>query len=582
MDKTDIIIIHGNVLDVKNGKTIRAAVGITGNRITAVDKNIPIPDDAEVIDATGMYVAPGFMDGHLHVESSMLNPVQFAVEAARRGTTGLFVDPHELANVFGKRAIELFISMAAVLPLDMFVGISSCVPATHLEDSGATITADDVKELVKRQRVYGLAEMMNFPGIIHGLGDAREKVEIVINAGKIVDGHCPGLVGNDLVKYISNGKEDGEVRIGSDHEILSLAEALEKLKAGMRVMLREGSATHNVEMLLPGLLAAGVDMERVMLVSDDVSVGDLLSRGHMNFTLDKAIKIFRDKLGLPLEEAAARAIALATRNTANYFRKPELGEVAAGRRANLVVLSSLEPIKVEHVIHGGRVVVRNGSFVGEAPEYDFSEFQHAMNVGREITADDFKIPATGEIAKVRAIGVLKDSIATESAVVELKIENNSINPDPENDVLKIAVIERHHATGSKAVGFVKGLGIREGALASTVAHDSHNIIAVGANDAEMADAVSKLIGQGGGMVAVGKGETARLVLDLGGLMSTAPADEVAADYASVKAMGRRLGSDLPNVFMTMSFLALPVIPALKITNRGLVDVGEFDFVDIII
>jgi adenine deaminase len=577
------LLKNGKVVDVRGGRVFEADVLMRRGLIAEIGKGIEPPPGAQVLDISGRYVAPGFMDAHIHVESSKLNPVEFACRAVLCGTTGIFADPHELANVFGRKAVEMFIDVSKLLPLDMFIGVPSCVPATHLETSGAKITLEDAVALLKDERVYGLAEMMNFPGIIRGFApDARKMVDAAAQAGKVADGHCPGLRGKDLETYVSNGQGGGAVRIGSDHEVLSTDEALEKIAAGMRVMLREGSATNNLEMILPGLLKQNADMNKVLLCSDDLSAGDLIGRGHVNYMIDKASRIYRETLNLNPEEAAARAIRHATLDTAEYFRRPELGEIAAGKRANAVVFSNPEAMKIEMVFTGGALVALNGKLKIRKPRYDFTPFTNAMNVGREIREEDFRVGAEGLSAKVRVIGIIKDSLATENLELEMPIKDGTISADAKRDLLKIAVIERHHATGNMAVGFVKGIGIRRGALASTVAHDSHNIIVVGASDAEMAQAARMLVDIGGGMAAIAGVKSASLKLGLGGLMSLEKAERTAKSYVKIQNFARAIGSPLPNAFMTLSFLTLPVIPALKITDRGLVDVGKFDFTGLVL
>lgn len=575
METSPILIKNGKVVDVEKGVATRADVFIMEGLIRRVGAGISPSPGTRVIDAEDKYVVPGLIDGHVHVESSKLGPVEFGMRVAERGTTAAFVDPHELANVSGRKAVEVFVDAAKNLPMEMAVGVPSCVPATHLETSGAEVTLEDVRELLKLPGVYGLAEMMNFPGIIHGQGDAREKVEAALAEGKVVDGHSPGLVGKDLEAYVSAGKNDGVVRIASDHEILSLDEALEKVEKGVFVMLREGSATSNLDAILPGLLEACADMDRVAIISDDLSVGDLLTRGHMDHALRRASGIFRETLGLAEEAALCRALPLVTSNVARYFGRPDLGTVGEDSRADVVVLSDIEKVKVDTVIYSGRIVARDGKTVIKTPEYDFSAFRKPLDMGGKLSAEDFSVKAQ-QGKKVRVIGVIPDSLATESLTLDLPVENELVEADPENDVAMIAVFERHRGTGNRTVGFVRGLGIRKGAVASTVAHDSHNLVVAGADADSMLRAAELVAEKGGGLAVAGEEDETVLPLDLAGLMSSAPAPEVAEAYEAVKAATRKLGSELPNLFMTLSFLALPVIPALKITDRGLVDVEKFD------
>jgi len=543
--------------------------------------------EEEIIDLSGKYLAPGLVDAHLHIESSMLTPIEFARCALLKGTTAIFVDPHEIANV-KKQGVKLFLKLAESLPIDMYVGIPSCVPATHLEDAGAEITLEDIKTLIEHPKAYGLAEMMNFPGIIYGIGDARAKVELVFEKGKIVDGHCPGVSGDELVSYITNGKNDGVVRIMSDHESTSYEEAKEKAERGMFVALRYGSASKDLNNILPELIKNKDPLDMFMLCSDDIEALELIEDGHIDRTIRRAREIIMENSELDLEGATILAIMLGSYNSGKYFERffrltgePVIGRFEAGARANLVVFDDLTLLKPSWVLVRGKVVVKEGELVAQFPEYDFSLFLKTVNVGRKFSADDFKIKVndSGRV-KAHIIGVVPNSLLTKKETIELDVMDGELKALPEKDIAKIAVIERHHATGRYAVGLVKGLGLKKGAVASTVAHDSHNIIVAGVDDRLMAEAVNKLQELGGGMIALGDDEQAFHQLEVAGLMSQRSAKEVAESYSKVKKMAKRLGSPLDNIFMTLSFLALPVIPELKITNRGLVDVEKFDFVEL--
>jgi adenine deaminase len=553
------------------------------------------PGEARVLELEGRYLAPGFLDAHLHIESSMLTPLEFARVAVIHGTTGVFVDPHEIANVQGRRGIALFLEQAPLLPLDLYLGVPACVPATDLEDAGAAIGLQDVAELLEHPRVFGLAEMMNFPGIIHGFGGAREKVALTLARGGLVDGHAPGLRGEALRRYVSNGAADGVVRIGTDHESTTAEEALDKLAAGMTLALRYGSASKDLPRLLPPLLAAGAPLERLMLCSDDLDAAELTREGHLDRILRVARRAFVEA-GTPPEEAACRAIALATLHPAAcfapFFRRhglPLPGEIAPGRKANLVVLRSLETFAVETVLHGGRVVVEQGRCV-PLPDFDDGPWlagpqaAGGLAVGRTFAPADFRVACEegaapdgragdGEV-RVRAIG-LGEGIVTEARTVPAQVQGGEVLLPP--SLAKIAVIERHRATGTFAVGFVERC-LAAGAIASTVAHDSHNLIAIGVDDEALARAVNHLIAHGGGMVVAGRGLT-RLPLPLAGLMSNRPASEVAAGLLALEEALAAIGAP-PHLFMQMSFLALPVLPSLRITNRGLVDVDAFAHVPV--
>jgi len=583
----DLILKGGNIIDVRSRKIRKGDVLIKNGIIAGIGSS-QNEDAKRIIDIQGTSVAPGFIDSHLHVESSMLSPLEFSKEAVKHGTTAIFVDPHEIANVLGRKGIELFLEQSGIVPLDMFVGIPSCVPATQLEDSGASLTVEDVKALIPDKRIFGLAEMMNFPGIIYGLGDAREKVDLVFNAGKIVDGHCPGLTGEDLRKYISNGKDDNKVRIMSDHESINLNEVIEKNNLGMHIALRYGSATKDLERILPGLIKANINLDRFMVCSDDLDPIELYEEGHVDRIIRKARNIIQENSKFSLEAATILAISLATINSSRYFSRffrlynyPETGEVAEGKKANLVIFNSLEDIKIDKVVHSGELVVDNGEYVGKHLDYDYSEFTGKVNTGKKFQPDDFKIIAAGyrKSLDAKVIEIVRDSLETKQKILPFIVYDNELRADREKDIAKIAVIERHKATGSYSLGFVEGLGIKKGAIASTVAHDSHNLIVAGVDDESMANATNLLSEKGGGMAVIAD-KIYYFPLNIGGLMSTSKIEKVVDEYRNIKEATKRVGSSLENTFMTMAFLALPVIPKLKITNRGLVDVDKFELVSL--
>jgi len=583
----DLILTKGKIIDVRAGRVLEEDILIKDGIITRIG-SLTGEEAEKVVDVSGKHIAPGFIDSHLHIESSMLSPIEFCKEAVKHGTTSLFTDPHEIANVCGRKGIDLFLKQSDIAPLDMYVGIPSCVPATDLEDSGASITIEDIKELIPDKRIFGLAEMMNFPGIIHGLGEVREKVDIAFNAGKIVDGHCPGLTGEDLKKYISNGKNDTTVRIMSDHETMTPDEAIEKNKLGMYIALRYGSATKDLERIFPGLLEANIDLDRFMLCSDDIDPFDLSEEGHVDRIVKKAREIIQRHTSLNFEQATILAIRLATLNPSHYFSRfyrfhslPEAGEIAEGKKANLIVFQSLDTLEIDKVIHNGELVVTQSEYIGKHPDFDYSEFFGQVVTGKTFQAEDFKIKPKKSRTRVnvRVIKIIKDSLETGHKIVPFSVVNGEIKTDPEKDLAKIAVIERHRGTGSYSLGFVQGLGLKKGAIASTVAHDSHNLIVAGADDESMARAVHLLSEKGGGMAVIGE-KTDYFPLEIAGLMSTSKIGKVVDDYRRIKQAVKNTGSPLDNPFMVLSFLALPVIPKLKITNRGLVDVEKFQFVDL--
>jgi adenine deaminase len=587
-----LLIKSGILLDPARGEIMEGDILIEDEVIKQVAGSGDIDDSefepAEVIDAWGRYVAPGLIDAHLHIESSMLTPTEFARAALMHGTTALFVDPHEIANV-RKDGIDLFLKVAEKLPIDMYVGIPSCVPATHLEDSGAEVTLEDVGKLVDHPKCYGLAEMMNFPGIIKGFGGAREKVALVFGKGKVVDGHCPGLRGEQLVSYITNGKNDGVIRIMSDHESITYEEAVEKSEAGMFVALRYGSATKDMDNILPSLIKNKDSLHRFMLCSDDLEAHELISRGHLDRTLRRARQIVMENSGLAIDLATMVALKLASHNPGKYFERffklagePGMGEIAEGKRANLIVINDLENLIVNEVVVRGRLVARASKLMIPVPDYNYLPFTKTVNLDRTFRFVDFTLEFPQGLAKVNVIGAIPNSVLTQKLVVEMKSTGGELRADPGRDIAKIAVIERHKATGKFAIGFVKGLGIaKKGAVASTVAHDSHNVIVAGTDDKMMADAVNKLAATGGGMVAISENGEAYHPLEICGLMSMRSVIEIGETYDALKSVVSALGTKLDNIFMTLSFLALPVIPDLKITNRGIVDVSTFNFIPLV-
>ncbi len=590
MRQAETILTGANILDTENKRIIRGNVRIRHGLIAGIDSpETSYPTDTNIIDVTDQYVSPGFIDSHLHIESSMVSPLAFSKCVLAHGTTSVFVDPHEITNVAGSTGIEFFLDQSARAPMDIFIGIPSCVPATPLEDAGAAITLADIRRYVGDPRVYGLAEMMNFPGIISGRGDAREKVDFVYDYGKIVDGHCPGVTGDDLRTYVSNGQNDGVIRIASDHESASAEEVMEKYQAGMWLMLRYGSASKDLNTILPDLLAAGHPLERLMLCSDDVDPQELQEQGHMNRIITRARDIFQQQSGMELEEATLAAVALATSHPAHYFsgffrfhEQPPPGQITTGCKANLVVFNSLEEMDIDTVFSDGKIVVKDGNYIGERVDYDYSELLGTVHLGRQLTAADFRISndSGSQTPEVRVIRAIPGSLVTESFKTPLPSENGELKSDPEQDIAKIAVFERHKGSGRYAVGFVQGLGLRGGAIASTVAHDSHNLIIAGVDEEKMAQAGNHLAELGGGMAVV-TDRIDSVPLQIGGLMSTSEIGEVAAEYEQLCQAAKKTGSEVEELFMTLSFLALPVIPELKITSNGLVDVNEFALIPLI-
>ncbi len=547
-EPADILFKNARVVNVFTGEIENASVAVCDGVIAGVGD---YSDAKEIIDLCGKFLAPGLIDGHTHIESSMLDIGQYARAVVSRGTTGVITDLHELTNVVGLDGIKYILKAAKRLPLDLHVMAPSCVPATHLETSGAVVTAKDISRILKKDGVIGLGEMMNFPGVL--FGDEGVLGKIKTSEGMVIDGHAPGLSGRDLNAYISAG-------IGSDHESTRLSEAREKLARGLRIMIREGSTEKNLAELLP--LVTDKTYKRCMFVVDDRSCSDLKHDGDIDAVVRKAIALGLDPI---------RAIQLATINPAEYFGLRQTGAVAPGYAANLLVVDNLGEFNITQVYFKGKLVARNGEALFKAKGRAPSRLRKTMNVA-PFTVSSLCMSFPGETTPV--IEVIPGQIVTRYLREAVK----SV-PDFERDILKIVVVERHKATGNIGKGLVKGFGLRQGAIASSVAHDSHNIISVGASDEDLYAAVQQVVAMGGGLaVAVGGYIMASLPLPVAGLMSSQPLDSVIAGFESIESAARDLGVKLPAPFAALSFLALPVIPELKLTDLGMVDVGAFKLI----
>jgi len=552
--EVDLLLANCRLVNVLSGRVHRASVAVVGDTIVGLDEEYRA---RQTIDLGGRYLAPGLIDAHVHLESSMVAVHNFARAVVPRGTTAVVTDCHEIANVMGPGGVRYMLDAAAGLPLDVFVMLPSCVPSTPLETSGAVLEAVDLKLLMKEEAVIGLGELMNFPGTVSGDRGVLDKLRLF--EGGLVDGHAPGLGGKDLCAYIAAGPD-------SDHECTTAAEAEEKLQKGMYLFLREGTGARNLLDLLPVVNAA--NSHRCCLCTDDRHPADLLERGH----IDSIVKMAVDAGVSPVT-----ALQMATCNTARRFRLRDRGAVAVGYRADMIVLGDLEDMRVEMVFKGGRKV-SEGGVPGVETVKEMAVPQSTFNVSG-FGVERLRVAATG--GKVRVIGLVPGQIVTGSLVLEVPVEGGEAVADRDADILKIAVVERHIGTGNVGLGFVRGFGIKNGALASSVAHDSHNIVVVGDSDADMCAAVLRLVGLGGGQVVVSGGDVkAELALPIAGLMSPRPLEEVASGVESLNRAAAGLGCSLTDPFMTMSFLALPVIPELKLTDLGLVDVGRFEVVPV--
>lgn len=569
----DVVIIGGSVVNVYTGEIVREDVAIGTGRIALVgDVSHCIRRGTEIIDARGMYLAPGFLDAHIHLESTMLTLSEFARVVVPRGTTGVFADPHEIANVLGGRGIKVLVDEAKRLPLRVFVQVPSCVPsAPGLETVGAEVSPEDVGRLFDEVDAVALAEVMNYPGVIRTERDILEKIRAALSRRKPIEGHAPLLRGAELNAYIALG-------VSSDHEVTRGDEALEKLRRGMWVEAREGSTARDLAGILRELRARDTSLWRVTLCTDDRHPDDLIGEGHMDHAIRRAIEEGVD----PID-----AIRMATINVAVRFGMDlDIGGIAPGRFADIVFLSDLKRVKVEKVMVNGEIVAVNGRLIIDFPRFEHPQFVLETVRIKRLSPDDLIVRARGEEGKVkvRVIGVIEGQLVTKHLIEELPVDRmGAVIPDPNSDIAKIAVIERHGRHGGVAVGFVKGFGMKRGAIGSTVAHDAHNVVVVGMNDGDMIKAASSLSEAGGGLVAVSEGRViGMLSLPIAGLMSRDNAEKVADKIKVLEDAARKLGITMEKPFMQLSFLSLPVIPELKITDKGLFDVNRFKFVDVVV
>jgi len=552
----DLLLRGGRVVNVFTGDVDEAHVAICGDRIASVG---PQHGSAlRQVDLGGAVLIPGLVDAHVHLESALLTPGEFARAAVPRGTASVVADPHEIANVLGTAGVRWMLEASRDLPLDVFLTAPSCVPATMLETAGAEMGPEAIAEMLAWERVIGLGEMMNVPGVVQGDPQVLAKLEAARAAGRPLVGHCPGLSEAALQAYAAAG-------ISSDHESTALQEANEKLSLGMALMIREGSAARNLADLAPAVTDA--TWPNCMLVTDDRDAEDLLAEGHMDHVLRRAVACGIEPV---------RAVQMATITPARHFGLRGRGAIAPGFIADLTAVGDLRDFRARLVVKGGQVVARDGALTVDLPQAEIAAAGSSVRMA-PLDRSALRLAAGG--GDVRVIGLVRDQIVTRALCERPKTQRGEVLADAGRDLLKLAVIERHRATGHAGVGLVRGFGLRRGALASTVAHDSHNVIAVGADDEDMLCAVSELARMGGGLtVAAGGRALASLALPVAGLMSPRPAHRVAAALARLREAAGGLGCELENPFAALSFLALPVIPALRLTDRGLVDVSAMQHV----
>jgi len=549
----DLILANARIVNTFTGEIEEGNVAIYGEMVAGGGD---YEQGQRVIDLKGKYLAPGLINGHIHLESSMLHVSQYARAVVPRGTSAVVTDLHEIANVSGMAGVKYMMNAAQPLPLDLYFMVPSCVPATPLETSGAKWTAKDVEAALSWENAIGLGEVMNFPGVL--AADKEVLAKLASSRGRVIDGHAPGLRGKELNAYLACG-------ILSDHESTSLEEAREKLRRGMYVMIREGSSEKNLEALLP--LVSDKTYKRCLFVVDDRSCADLLGDGDIDAVVRKAIRLGLDPV---------RAIQMATINAAEYFRLRGLGAIAPGYLANLVVLSDLPTFGVEMVFYRGELVAEKGKalFSPFSPlMLKDTEMTHTMNI-KPFDIGALRMPAPREASLV--IEIVPDQIITKKVKERPKVEKGFVVPDMERDILKLVVVERHKATGNIGLGLVKGFGLKRGALASSIAHDSHNIVAVGTKDEDVYIAIKEIERLQGGLVAAAEGKIlGALALPIAGLLSEEPLEAVVDGFEKLQGMASKLGCNLSSPFATLSFLALPVIPELRLTDLGLVDVSAF-------
>lgn len=554
-NRADLVIKNANLINVLSEEIYKTDIAITDRFIVGLGTGYR---GEKEIDVQGAYVSPSFIDGHVHIESSMMLPNEFANAILRCGTTSVIADPHEIANVLGLSGIKFMINASQNLNLDIFFMLPSCVPATHFETSGYTLSATELETLINMPRVLGVAEMMNYVGVVNKDEDVLAKIKLAKKYNKCLDGHAPLLSGKELCAYVASG-------IKSDHECSNFNEAIEKLRLGLNIMIREGSAAKDLDALIPFLKKHYT--RKCMFVTDDRHPSELDE--HINGMVRRCVASGMDVI---------KAIQCASLNTAEYFGLKNIGAVAPGYKADILVFDNLVSFNPRCVIKNGKIIVEDGLLKENIYGLTNQKYQNSMNVGN-LSLTDFLIPAKSD--KIRVIEVIEHQLITKELTTSAKLDGGMVVSDVDNDILKICVIERHHKTGNISKGFVKGFNLKSGAIASTVAHDSHNMIIVGTNDDDMYLAAQELIKAGGGKVVVNKGKVmAELPLPIAGLMSDKSFSEVKEACARLKDEIANLGMRLDDPFMTMAFLSLSVIPELKITDKGLFTTNNFAFTDL--
>ncbi|MCK5684883.1 adenine deaminase [bacterium] len=557
--KAELVLKNGILLNVISGEFYRTDIAIQDGYIVGMGNDY----EGEVEeDASDYYVLPGFIDSHVHIESSMLSPAQFAKAVLKCGTTTIVADPHEIANVCGCAGVDYILDAAKRVPLNIFVMLPSCVPATPFETCGGEFSIKEMKKYLDHEGVLGLAELMNFPGVIFKDPSVLEKIELFRD--RRIDGHAPLLHDKDLSAYVVAG-------ITSDHECTCANEAREKLRQGMSIMIREGSATKNLDALMP--MINRYNSPYLLLATDDRHPDEIEKYGHIDYMVRKII----DEQG-----DISRAVRMASINSAKYFSLPKLGAIAPGYIADLLLVSDIRNLTINKVYKSGKLAVDNGKFMFEDQiEQIPDELLNTVVLKKDLQEKDFEVKIEKSETRIRVIGIIEDQILTEKLEFDMETDSGKLKQDISRDLLKISVVERYGKNSNIANCFVHGFGFKKGAIASTVAHDSHNLLIVGTHDSDMAVAGNFLKEIGGGLVIVIDGKVVNHIkLEIAGLMTQQNITEVNKKLEEFKSILEEMGSVLKNPFITLSFLALPVIPELKITDCGLFDVGKFAFTDL--
>lgn len=555
----DTVIKNCKIVDVYNGSIIEGDIAICDKLIAGVGNY----EGREVIDGNGKYAAPGFIDSHIHIESSYVSPEELGRLIVPHGTTTIIADPHEIANVCGFKGINYMLKAAAGTALDIQMMLPSCVPATPFEHSGAVINAKDMTEPIKDDNILGLGEFMNFPGVVLADDEVLNKLLVAKNEGKVIDGHSPGLVGKALNAYAS-------AKIRTDHECATVEDMHDRIFRGLYVMLRQGSACHNLRTLAKGVTP--FNSKRCILCADDMQPKTILSVGHLDNSLRMCIGEGIDPI---------TAIQMATLNAAECYGLEDRGAIAPGLRADIVLFDNLKDFNVDNVLIEGKEVAGNGEYKLPISLHDISDTKGSFHV-KDFSIEKLRLPINSD--KAHVINILPGGVVTSKEVVAInRDENNEFVYNPNEDVVKVAVVERHQNTGNVAVALLKGYGIKEGAIALSVAHDSHNIIVVGVNDEDMTFAVEELISQGGGIILVKDKEVVEsMPMPIGGLMSDKSGEWVDKKLISIHKIAHEIlnVSETVEPVMTLCFMSLAVIPEIKLTDMGLFDVKQFKFISI--